>query len=125
MPKESKLSFIEGLLVSRRPASDGPKVFDWDKAALNIKQHLAKYPQLTAEAGLQGDWDYTGGVIFEEGHPVDDSYTYLASNWATPTLILFTGEEEILEIPCFTQDKNTRFHEGSKWDDKSLAVLST
>jgi len=125
MPKISTETFMDAFLHPDRRAPDGAKTFDWDKAAAIIKEHLPKYPQLKAEAGLQNDWDYTGGEIYADGKPVSDSYTYLASRWATPTLLLFNGEEEILETPCFTQDKNTRFHEGSKWDDKSLAVLST
>ena len=61
------------------------KVFDWDKAAQLIKE---RKPEI-AEAGLSGDWEYTGGEIYCDGKPVpqDDTYTYLSSIWATPCLI--------------------------------------
>ena len=38
-------------------------VFDWDKAARLIAQ---RKPRI-AMAGLRGDWEFTGGVIYEDG----------------------------------------------------------
>ena len=60
------------------------KVFDWNKAAELIKE---RNPQ-QASAGLAGDWGYTGGEIYSDGKPIpsEDTYTYLASTWATPEL---------------------------------------
>jgi hypothetical protein len=60
------------------------KVFDWNRAAALIRDRQAKY----AAAGLSGDWEYTGGDIYKEGKPVpeDDTYTYLASTWASPEI---------------------------------------
>jgi hypothetical protein len=60
------------------------KVFDWVQAARIIKERGAK----NASAGLAGDWEWTGGDIFENGAPVpeEDTYAYLASTWATPEL---------------------------------------
>lgn len=97
--------------------------FDWDKAAEIIKAKLKDYPDLIAEAGLQGDWDYTGGEIFSKGKPRNDDYTYLSSNWAAPTLILTYGNHEQEEIECFTTDESLRFDEKSKWDEQSLSIL--
>jgi len=59
-------------------------VFDWERAAKIIKDFGAQH----AEAGLANDWEYTGGIIFHNGKPVkkEDTYTYLASTWATPQL---------------------------------------
>ena len=59
-------------------------VFDWIKAAKLIKKASCQY----AEAGLQSDWEWTGGTIFEDGKPMpkDDTYTYLASTWAIPEI---------------------------------------
>ena len=59
-------------------------IFDWLKAAEIIKKLGIK----EASAGLRGDWEYTGGEIFANGKPVDsvDTYTFLASTWATPEL---------------------------------------
>lgn len=57
-------------------------VFDWDKAARLIRERKPR----CASAGLRSDWEYTGGTIYENGKPVMDDYTYLASTWAVPEL---------------------------------------
>ena len=41
------------------------KVFDWNRAARLIKDNNVK----TASAGLKGDWEWTGGTIFD-GRPL-------------------------------------------------------
>ncbi|MFA5634161.1 MAG: hypothetical protein WC973_03345 [Candidatus Dojkabacteria bacterium] len=124
--KQSNLSFAEGFLgIQAKAASKkGNKLqaFDWDKAAQIIKEKLILHPDLVAEAGLQGDWNYTGGIIFKNGKPVKEDYTYLASNWAKPTLILSWDKEEQEEIPCFIE-QNDRFKDDSKWDVESLSIL--
>src|SRR5688572_8158710 len=118
--KKSNYSFAEGFFAT--PAIEAKArgammmVFDWDKCAQIIKQRFAEHPDLTAEAGLQGDWNYTGGDIFSDGQARKDSYTYLASNWATPTLILSWDREEQEEIECFCDKQGTRFNSESKWD---------
>ena len=126
--KESNLSFADGFDGSRanRATAQGAKMkaFDFDKAAEIIKEHLYEHPDLIAEAGLQGDWNYTGGVIFENGVPDSESYTYLASLWATPTLILSWDGIEQMEIPCHCE-ANDRFNSDSKWDDQSLKILNS
>lgn len=98
------------------------RVFDWDQAAQIIAEHLNDHPDLIVEAGLEGDWSYTGGVIFKNGAPVFDEYTYLASTHAQPTILLNWDGEDQKEMPCFT-DESSRFNEGSKWDDVSLNFL--
>lgn len=125
--KQSNLSFADGFNPNgqgqiNRKLGKPLMVFDWDKAAEIIKEKLKLHPDLKAEAGLQGDWAYTGGVIFENGKPTNDEYTYLQSNWAKPTLILEWDGEEQEEIICETEG-NERFGSDSKWDDKSLAIL--
>ena len=65
------------------------KVFDWDKAAQIIKEKNPEY----AEAGLFEDLEYTCGLIYKNEKPVYDSYTYLASTWATPVLKILRGEQ--------------------------------
>ena len=128
MPKETQMGFAEGMMsgLGRTHDLSKSRVFDWDKAAEIIKDQFAKHPDLRAEAGLQGDWDYTGGTIFDKGQPVSDSYTYLYSSWAEPTLILYWDGEEQLELPCHSSGEGgiVRFHSDSKWDDKSLAILN-
>lgn len=122
--KKSELSFADGFLgvEANKAAKQGKPhmAFDWSKAAQIIKDAFSKHPDLTAEAGLQGDWDYTGGIIFEDGKPTNEHYTYLKSNWATPTLLLSWDGEEQEEIECFSTEKYTA---DSKWDIESLSIL--
>lgn len=122
--KESNYSFLGADIIAKGAINrNNPvKAFDWDKAAAKIKELLPSYPNLTAEAGLQGDWDYTGGIIFEDGKPNSESYTYLASTWAIPTLIITADGEELIEMPCYT-NKSKRFNSESKWDKASLKIL--
>jgi len=124
--KESNLTFGDGFLgleaKAATKAGNPHKAFDWDKAAQLIKDNLEAHPDLSAEAGLQGDWNYTGGVIFEDGKPTNEHYTYLASNWAAPTIILSWDNEEQIEEECSTL-QNERFNSGTKWDKDSLNIL--
>ena len=104
--KKSELSFFGMDVLTKQdsvPESEKNKYksFDWNKAAEIIKKHIVEHPDLVAEAGLQGDWDYTGGIIFEEGTPTNEHYTYLSSNWAIPTLIISWDDEEQIEVDCF------------------------
>ena len=121
--RKSELGFIEGFYTERVKNNNPHKAFDWDKAAEIIKEKLKTNPNLTAEAGLEGDWNYTGGIIFENGQPTTENYTFLESNWATPTLIitLDNGKDESFE--CFT-GVNERFDAKAKWDKISLSILS-
>lgn len=68
------------------------RVFDWLRAAEYIKTNNVQY----AEAGLAEDWSWTGGDILINGKPVsrEDTYTYLASTWATPVLKTDKGRIE-------------------------------
>ena len=94
-------------------------VFDWDKAARIIKEREAE----AASAGLSGDWWCTGGEIFTDGKPDMDSYTYLASTWATPELEI-DGEK----IDCYImmedvpEEWGTPFS-GIKWPKSALSIL--
>jgi hypothetical protein len=101
-----------GLENRRRPI----RVFDWNQAAKLI---LEKKPRI-AEAGLSGDWEYTGGTIYEHGEIQKESYTYLASTWATPTLVL-TWDDETEEIPCWTH--NDEWDHKTKWPESALLIL--
>lgn len=76
------------------------KVFDWDRAATIIKDRNAS----AADAGLEGDWECTGGAIWRDGGvvPADDTYTYLASTWASP-LLLVDGES----VECWRYEEQT------------------
>lgn len=119
------MTFAEGFLGLQAKAAMGNphKAFDWDKAAEIIKDRFSQHPDLVAEAGLQRDFDHTGGVIFCDGEPTNKNYTYLSSNWAIPTLILSWDGQEQEEIECFSLEDNSRFDENSKWDDQSISIL--
>lgn len=122
--KQNNLTFGQGFLgiQSQAAAGNPQKVFDWNKAASIIKDKYKKHKDLIAEAGLQGDWDYTGGIIFKEGKPINDNYTYLSSNWATPKLILSWNNQEQEEIECFLIGED-KYSSDSKWDEESLKTL--
>jgi hypothetical protein len=114
--------FVEGLLIgpslaaaARRRGERG-KVFDWHKAAQILKERNPG----EAEAGLAGDWPSTGGVIWRDGQPVpaDDTYTYLASSWATPQLDI-DGER----IDCFVYEDKTTWDSGTYWPESALEIL--
>jgi hypothetical protein len=92
------------------------RVFDWDKAARLIRERNVT----CAEAGLANDWSSTGGTIYEEGAPIVDSYTFLASTWAVPSLIL-DGET----VECWRmQSEVPDWDSGTKWPESALAILA-
>lgn len=100
-------AFGRGLANQGRPL----KVFDWNKAAEMLKAQQPGY----AEAGLDGDWGATGGTIWSHGKPVtkDATYTYLASNWATPCIEI-NGER----IPCWIAEADVP----TEWGDDPAKV---
>lgn len=90
-------------------------VFDWDKAATIIKERKAT----DASAGLQGDWEYTGGAILRDGVPVDERETYLASTWAIPELKI-DGET----IECYKMESETPgWDADTLWPESAKAIL--
>lgn len=123
--KKSNYSFADGFLVNNaveaKKNGEKMKSFDWNKAAEIIKEKVKLHPDLNAEAGLQNDWAYTGGVIFQNGKPTNDDYTFLSSIWAIPSLILSWDDEEQEEIPCFEQEG--KYNSESKWNDESISIL--
>lgn len=91
-------------------------VFDWDKAARIIAERGAK----RAAAGLRDDWEYTGGVIFENGKPIKNPDTYLASTWAVPELVVDDSDE----IPCYRMKSETPgWDSDTKWPASALEIL--
>ena len=90
-------------------------VFDWDKAARLIKERKPKL----ARAGLENDFEWTGGTIWQNGKPVKNDSTYLSSTWATPILELDYGEE----IPCYIMEHETNWDSDTKWPDSALAII--
>lgn len=93
-------------------------VFDWHKAARLIVERKPT----RARAGLSGDWEWTGGDIYAEGRPVPvgDTYTYLASTWATPELEI-DGDT----VDCFVmKDDSPGWDSGTYWPESALAILT-
>lgn len=90
-------------------------VFDWDKAALAIKRMK---PTL-ARAGLRGDWEWTGGIIYKDDKPTTSYYTYLASTWAVPELEI-DGEV----MPCYRmEDEAPKWNAKTKWPKSAREIL--
>lgn len=94
------------------------KVFDWNKAAELIKQ----FQPDSAEAGLIEDWNWTGGAIYKGGKPVPakETYTYLASTWATPVLITDNGSEH----DCWKWESEVPdWNAETYWPESALDIL--
>lgn len=94
-----------------------PKVFDWVKAAELIRQRKPLY----AIAGLVEDWENTSGVIYENGKIVRDSYTYLASKWATPVLVMYDDKKS---TECFVMGSETNWDAETKWPSIAVTILN-
>lgn len=94
------------------------RVFDWHKAARIIKETKTT----EASAGLREDWTFTGGIIYQDGRPVKDSYTYLKSTWATPVLVY--GDEDLV-TECWCWEDECDWDEETKWPLTALVILKT
>jgi len=97
-------------------AGNKMKVFNWNKAAQIIKDNNPKY----ATAGLSSDLEWTSGTIYEHGKYSTSGYTYLASNWATPVLILENNEE----IDCWCYQEDTNWDANTTWPESALKILN-
>lgn len=106
---DTMMAFAMGEANRGKPAM----VFDWHKAARLIRERKPR----EVGAGLMSDWEYTGGSIYRNGAPVkkDDTYTYLASTWATPEIEL-DGEKE----PCFLMEYDSK----EVWDEHTYGPQS-
>ena len=93
------------------------KVFDWEKAARLIVEGNAK----SAAAGLAGDWEWTGGEILRDGVPVpaDQTYTFLASTWATPEIEINGVRQDCYRMKSETPDWDSDTY----WPAAALALL--
>lgn len=90
-------------------------VFDWAKAATLIRD---RQPSV-ASAGLQDDWENTGGIIWEDGKPAVDTYTYLASTWATPELDLDGETMDCYKMKSEVPDWGAKTY----WPDSARAIV--
>jgi hypothetical protein len=97
-------------------AGEKGRMFDWDKAAKLIREAQP----VTASAGLQDDWEWTGGIIWHGGKPNTEEYTYLASLWAIPELEM---DGDVVE--CWKNvDEDNEWNSEEKWPESALAILN-
>lgn len=86
------MGFVEGMLYGMgREAKDGAKVLDWEKAASIVEKN-----KKDVWAGLAEDWEYTSGLIGENGKQKKSTSVYACSRWATPVVVVgdeYDGEE--------------------------------
>lgn len=115
---ETRLAFARG--EAARRAKSPVRVFDWSKAVSLIKEHGIK----NAGAGLEEDWEWTGGTILNNGQPVpkERTYTYLASNWATPILWDFDTKNS---HECWIMKEETDWDSETYWPEEALKQLTT
>lgn len=93
-------------------------VFDWHKAATLINEMKPEH----VSAGLQSDWEWTGGPIYDNGKPLtqDETYVYLASTWATPEIDL---DGEIFD--CYKMETKTDgWNSETFWPQSALDMLN-
>lgn len=100
-------------------------VFDWDKAVEIIKERGLK----NCGAGLESDFEYTAGMILVDGKPSTEDYTYLASNWAIPQLIVYSDSDGGLfdydeTIDCWLWESDTSYTEETKFPNHLIKELS-
>lgn len=110
---DSANAFIKGELNRGKELM----VFDWNQAATLINKHKINH----ASAGLSGDWEWTGGTIYENGKVVneEDTYVYLASTWATPEICI-NGEY----IDCYLmKSKTDNWDASTYWPESALFIL--
>ena len=110
------MNSIAAMVVGQAYRGNELMVFDWNKAARLIKESKTDY----ASAGLDEDWEWTGGVIYENGEPVRDAYTYLSSTWATPKLCI-NGNF----IDCYKMAHEVpNWNAETKWPESALKILN-
>lgn len=95
--------------------TDPLMIFDWDRAARLIREKAAQ----SASAGLQGDWEYTGGTILRDSEPVTDGGTYLASTWAIPELEI---DDDVIECWRLASD-SPGWDADTVWPPSAVAIL--
>lgn len=114
----SNYGFFDEQIFAKGAANKGKekRVFDWISAAKKIKE---KNPQI-AQAGLQGDFEYTSGTIYEDEQPLRSKSCYLASTWATPILVM---DDEVYE--CFLMEEQTEYNQNTMWPEEALAIIES
>ena len=93
-----------------------PMVFDWFKAVKLILEFKAT----NASAGLQDDWNWTGGDILVNGNPLKENEScYLSSTWAIPEICIDDTYYE-----CYAmQSKVPEWNSSTFWPKEALELL--
>ena len=90
-------------------------VFDWDKAARLIRKHNPEF----ASAGLQGEWEFSGGLIYAHGRPTNTSFTHLASTVSVPVL-----DMDGRVVKCYKMKHEVpEWGAETKWPKSALDIL--
>ena len=108
------MDIMRAFMMGQSNRNNKLKVFDWDKAA----ELIIKHKLTDADAGLVEDWTCTGGNILTDGNLNIDSYTYLASTWATPVL---WADDAIYE--CWIWEDETDWDSHTKWPQSAIEIL--
>lgn len=116
---DTAAAWVKGQMNRGKPLM----VFDWDKAARLIRQHKAE----EASAGLQNDWEWTGGRILADGKivPREKTYTYLASTWAIPELKITLSDGSHRVFECYKMQKDTpNWNSDTYWPKSAVKILN-
>lgn len=106
---------LSAIAMGELHRNDPLMVFDWDKAARIL---VDRKPE-RASAGLTNDFEWTGGIIWKGGKPFTDDYTYLASTWAEPLLVI---DDE--EIECWRYKSEVpEWNSETKWPKSAIDIV--
>lgn len=109
------MNTMEAFMMAEENQGNESRIFDWERAARLIRKHKPRI----ALAGLDEDWSYTSGTIWEDGNPIRDNYCYLKSVCATPVLYL-----DAERIPCWRMASQApEWDECTLWPDSALNIL--
>ena len=109
------MNTMEAFMMAEENQGNESRIFDWERAASLIRKHKPRI----AEAGLDEDWSYTSGVIWEDEKPIRDENCYLKSVWATPVLYL-----DAAKIPCWRMAPQAPgWAACTLWPDSALNIL--
>jgi len=99
------------------------RVFDWERCAKFIKENKEHISSIAA--GLTEDWGYTGGLIYNNEDIVseENTYVWLSSTWATPTMVIQykNGTED--EMSCYIMENEISYDVKAYWPEVALTIL--